>query len=266
MDNGAPIRSISRSLALLQAINRAGPLTMQEAAEAADLPPPLAARILQALVEEGLVEQESSRRRFRATAMVQTLSSGFPADDRLVRTARRPMIELTRRLNRPVAITSRAGLSMVVRDSTHDIASTACMDFYPGYTLPILECASGRVFLAFSSPQVQAEILCAANATAGRGASQLAAFESPDFLRGIRDAGYASYGQGFRGAVGGLASSIAAPLFGDGHLLGAITLTYSSAMLTPDAAVAAYLDLLQQTAAQISARLDDAEDDRIDGE
>jgi IclR family transcriptional regulator, mhp operon transcriptional activator len=77
MEKGVPIRAISRGLAVLQAVNKHGGLTMMEIAQLSEVPYPTACRIVQTLLHEGMLEREAGRKRYRATASVLTLSSGF---------------------------------------------------------------------------------------------------------------------------------------------------------------------------------------------
>ena len=74
MEKGVPIRSVSRSIAVLRAINQRGSLSMMEIARTASVPYPTACRIIQTLLHEGLVEQEPSRKNYRPTALVQSLA------------------------------------------------------------------------------------------------------------------------------------------------------------------------------------------------
>jgi len=61
-EKGVPIRSISRCLAALIAINKHGSLTMMEIARAAGVPYPMACRTVQTLLHEGMIEQEPARK------------------------------------------------------------------------------------------------------------------------------------------------------------------------------------------------------------
>jgi IclR family mhp operon transcriptional activator len=117
MEKGVPIRSITRSIAALRAINRAGSLNMMEIAKASEVPYATACRIVQTLLYEGLIEQEPARKRYRATMLVQTLATGYQQDDALVRAARPHIVELTRRFGWPVSIAVRVGREMMLRDS-----------------------------------------------------------------------------------------------------------------------------------------------------
>ena len=55
MERGFPIRSVSRSIAVLRAINQGKWLTLMEISKAVDLPYPTTFRIIQTLTHEGLV-------------------------------------------------------------------------------------------------------------------------------------------------------------------------------------------------------------------
>ena len=82
MEKGVPIRSLSRGIAVLQAVNRGGTISMMEIARTSNVPYPTACRIVQTLMHEGLIEREPSRKHYRPTALVQTLAHGFQGHGR----------------------------------------------------------------------------------------------------------------------------------------------------------------------------------------
>jgi molybdenum-dependent DNA-binding transcriptional regulator ModE len=57
------VRAISRGLAVLQAVNRGGSVTMMEICRTAQIPYPTACRIVQTLMDEGMIEREPARKR-----------------------------------------------------------------------------------------------------------------------------------------------------------------------------------------------------------
>jgi IclR family mhp operon transcriptional activator len=77
MEKGVPIRAITRGLAVLQAVNQHGSLTMMEIAQTSKVPYPTACRIVQTLLHEGMIEREPGRKTYRATSLVLTLASGL---------------------------------------------------------------------------------------------------------------------------------------------------------------------------------------------
>ena len=54
MEKGVPIRSLSRGIAVLQAINRGGTISMMEIARTSNVPYPTACRLVQTLVQNRL--------------------------------------------------------------------------------------------------------------------------------------------------------------------------------------------------------------------
>jgi IclR family mhp operon transcriptional activator len=259
MEKGVPIRSISRSIAVLQAVNRAGSLTMMDVAHASGVPYPTACRIVQTLLHEGLIEREPARKRYRPTALVQTLSHGFQSHGRLVEAARPHAVALTKQHGWPVSIASHVGQRMVVRDSTHTLTTLTFNNYYPGYTLPILESASGCAYLAFTSEEDRAHILKTLKAVPeNAGNNTLTLFESGLLVREIQRDGFATKGRNRYTQNPGKTSSIAAPVFEkDGTVAGAVTLVFFSSAMKMADAVEKYADDVKTAAALISEALGD---------
>jgi DNA-binding IclR family transcriptional regulator len=158
LEEGVPIRAVSRGVAVLQAVNRAGSISLMQTSRQTQIPYPTVCRIVQTLLHEGLIEKEPNRKRYRSTALVQSLSSGFQDDSRLVKVARPHIVELTKRVAWPISIATRVGNMMMVRDSTHSLTSLTLSNYAPGYTLPIAECSSGKVYLAYCSDEERESI------------------------------------------------------------------------------------------------------------
>ncbi len=255
MEKGVPIRSITRAIAALQAINRKGSLSMMEIARAADVPYPTACRIVQTLLYEGLIEQEPARKRYRATAMVQTLSHGFQHDDRLVTIARPHIEALTRSVGWPISIAVRVGRNMMLRDSTHATTSLTFEQYYPGFTLPILDSASGKLSMAFTSDEERLMILKWMRVSQDIDLEYLHTAEVSLDIDKIRSQGYAVQGRNHFNLTPGKTSSIAVPIFMNGSFEAAMTMVFFVTAMSLDAALARYLAELQETAARISGAL-----------
>lgn len=263
MEKGVPIRSLSRGLAVLQAINRAGSLSMMEIARMADVPYPTAARIIQTLLHEGLIEQEPARKRYRATALVQTLSHGYQGHGALIRAAREAIVTLTHDISWPVALSARVGQSMVIRDSTHSLSALTFNTYYPGYAMPILECASGLAFLAYCEAEEREEILSALRAFGDPDHKHvLDLFECEDLAKTIRSQGVStrSYNQFTRNP--GKTSSMAAPIFLDGRVAGTVSIAFFSSAMPMKTALTQLAEPLRQTASTITQRLNVIDEDR----
>jgi IclR family mhp operon transcriptional activator len=252
MEKGVPIRSITRSIAALKAINRHGSLSMMEIAKASQVPYPTACRIVQTLLFEGLIEQEPSRKRYRATALVQTLATGFQHDDELVHIARPHIVALTKRVGWPVSLAIRVGREMMLRDSTHANSSLTFEHYYPGFTLPILDSASGKVSMAFAEDEEREMILRFMRVSQDIDLNYLATAEISLNVERIRADGYAVQGRNHFNLTPGKTSSIAVPIFKNGQFEAAMTMVFFVAAMKLSNALELYLDDLKGTAAAIS--------------
>jgi IclR family transcriptional regulator, mhp operon transcriptional activator len=256
MEKGVPIRSISRAIAVLQSINRRGSLTMMQIADAAEVPYPTACRIVQTLLFEGLIEREPARKRYRPTALVQSLSHGFQTDDRLVQVARPHIVALTKKVAWPVSIATRVGQSMMVRDSTHTLTSLTLSNYYPGFTLPLIECASGRCYLAFAPDEERESVLAGLKTLPGDvDPRNLKLVQSGSMLEEIRQLGYATKGRNRYTATPGRTSSIAVPVFENGEFVGSLTFIFFAVAMKMQDAVTLYVDDLKKTASDIGRDL-----------
>ena len=227
MEKGVPIRSLSRGLAVLQAVNRGGSLTLMQIARVSQVPYATACRLVQTLVYEGLLEQEPTRKRYRPTALVQTLSHGFHGDGLLVQTARPHIVDLTRRVGWPITLSTRVGHSMIIRDSTHSLTALTFNSYYPGFTMPILESASGIVVLAHMADDEREQLLESMKLLPKISApAVIDLFQKENLAREVRAQGYAVRMFNQFTANPGKTSSVAVPILDGDQVVGALTLAF----------------------------------------
>lgn len=260
MEKGVPIRSLVRGIAVLQAVNRGGSLSMMDIARASGVPYPTACRIVQTLQVEGLIEQEPARKRYRPTALVQTLSHGYHDHTRLVQFARPHLVELTRQVVWPISLATHVGPSMVIRDSTHALTTLTFNNYLPGYSIPILECASGLVYLAHMDPEERSSLLDSLKRLPERVPVHiLHQIEHDNLLATVREQGFASRGNNHFTRNPGKTSSISVPIFEQGHVSGALTLSFFSTAIRMVDAIARFVAPLKQAASDISVDLDNSQ-------
>jgi IclR family mhp operon transcriptional activator len=254
MDQDSSIRSISRALGVLRAINRSGSLTLTEIAKAVEVPYATALRIVRALMTEGVVEREPDRKRYRPTALVQSLAYGFQNHDKLVLTARPHIIALTQEVYWPISIVNRVGNSMVVRDSTSTQTPLTFNHYYPGWQVPLTVSASGRAYLAHSPPPVRKELIEYFRADASSAElATLTAFEEGGEAEKIVAQGYAAAARTGYSANPGKTSSLAVPLFIGEELSGTVTLVFFAAAMPLADAVARFIGPMKKCAQRIGA-------------
>ncbi|MEY4270170.1 MAG: hypothetical protein RLZZ58_1386 [Pseudomonadota bacterium] len=256
IEKGVPIRAITRGLAVLQAINRGGSITMMEIARTSQVPYPTACRIVQTLLHEGMIEREASRKRYRSTALVQSLASGFHDDSQLVAVARPHIEALCEKLLWPLSITSRVGGHMMVRDSTHNMTTLTLNNYYPGFTLPLMECSSGKAYMAFCSDDEREQLLEGLRTIEGAAEKVATLLLSNDMLlKEIRRNGYATQARNAYTANPGKTSSIAVPLFRGTEVVGSLVLIFFAVAMSMEKAIEQFVAPLTQTASAISSDL-----------
>ena len=253
------VRAVGRAIAILQAINRAGALTMRDIAHESVLPYPTAYRIVRTLSQEGLIEREAGKKTYRPTALVLSLSSGFQGHTWLALIARRHAVELTEKVGWPISITTPVGDRMVIRESTHALTPMTYNLYDPGYALPMLESASGRAWIAFSPPDSRSSLLRTLRANPENAYNEtLHSFESGQLTAKIKRDGYARKGQNKLTKNPGKTSSIAVPIFENGTICAALALAYFSSTMTTYGAARKYLSEMRRTVDAIVKELADS--------
>jgi len=184
-------RALGRGLRVLQVINHNRSIGMMEIAKQCDLPYSTTYRIVETLIEEQMIEREPTRKHYRPTLLVKTLSVGYQDDDTLARVSRPYIINLTRELRWPISVCTRVGMRMMIRESTHAIAPFTLNVYHPGYTIPLLGSSSGKVHVAFSDEEQQNSVFDHVRRTNQSTAGQMVA-NLRATLAEIRNRGYSS--------------------------------------------------------------------------
>lgn len=260
MHRGLPIRSISRALDIIKTINRLRSATLTEISNITELPYPTAFRIVQTLIHEGVIEQEPFRKRYRATEMVKSLSSGFQEDDHLVAAANVQMNNFTLRHLWPLALSVRVGNRMMVKHSTHSLTTQTFTNYYPDHTLPLLDCASGRAFLAFCEDEERETLMNGLRVRQSTHKTMtLQLVTKSDILQQIREAGYATMARTQFNATPGKTSAFAIPVFDKGHIKAALSMIFFANAIKMEEAVSLYLSPLQEIAQSVSEKISSSE-------
>ena len=251
---GVPIRAVSRAIEILQIINRHGSPTIMEIQKESKLPYATVFRMIMTLQHEGLITSEAARKRYRPTELVWSLGTGFQQHDLLVARGRAILAELTSRFLWPVALSVRVGNRMVVKDSTHTQTTQTFINYYPGYSLPLLNCGAGRAYVAFCPEQEREIILNAARDSDDEDVRYaLQIVEDDRFLQEIRDNGFATHVRLQHNETPGKTSSLAVPIFVDDVVRACLAIVYFENAMPPDQAAARYVEPLKEAARRIGA-------------
>lgn len=248
------IRSIKRGLSVLQAINRSGSLRLKDISLATDLPYPTVCRIVETLVDAGMIEREASVRKYRPTALVQTLSVGYQEDHALVMRARPHIVALCRKVNWPITLATRVGNTMMIRDSTHRLTTLTFNNYAPGYTLPLLECSVGKAYVAYCDDDEREHIISSLKKIDTDEDKRAYLILSDGFLvKRIVEDGYATHEYNQYTESPGKTSSLGVPIFIDGKLAGGLGLIFFSSSMSARDAARDFVDEMKRTAEAIGS-------------
>jgi len=255
MQKNEPIRSVSRALDILKTINRLHSPTLTEISRITSLPYPTTFRIVHTLIDEGMIEQEPFRKRYKATEQVKMLSSGFQEDDLILSAALEPMNAYTQKHLWPVALTVRVGNRMMVKHSTNQLTTQTFENYYPGDTMPLLKCSSGRVYLAFCSDEERETIIAGLRSSDPKvNELDLDLVASKEYRTSVREAGYAEYVRAQHNKNPGKTSAFAVPVIAGGQLRACLTVVFFAEAHKMDEAIAKYLEPTQMLAQDVVIR------------
>lgn len=255
-EDKSTIRSLARSIHVIQAINRYGSIALTDIARVTGIPFPTAYRIINTLIQEGLIEREPGRKRYRPTALIQSLACGFQNHDRVVNVARPIMTEFTHRHHWPLTVVTRVGDKMVVRYHTSWHTTLTFSNYHPGWQVPLISSASGQAYLAFAESHIQEALLKQSDAMEGvMDPFVLHEFQSGRACQRIREQGYSAVAKAQFSANPGKTSSIAVPLFEGRELIGSLALVYFANSMALDKAVTDFLEHLRDVARAIGEEL-----------
>jgi IclR family transcriptional regulator, mhp operon transcriptional activator len=248
-----PIRSFSRGLAVLRALNRHGSATALTLARESGVPRATVYRLLQTLLDEGYVSRRVADDRFHLLLKVRSLSEGFEDEQWISSIAGPALAELTRQIALPCDVATLQGLKMVIHDTTHRIAPLSIDRNMIGQELPMLVSATGLAYISFASRE-ERETLLAMLARSNDPHDALARDpeQASRLINGTRRRGY-GLRQG--GQIWPHTGSLALPIRARGRLLGAINTVWMARVVTAAEALKRYLEPLRVTRGLIEQKL-----------
>lgn len=247
-----PVNALSRGLAILRALNQAegGWASIRELSEATGLHRTTARRMLETLQSEGLVRRSLSDDSYRLMINVRELSEGFSDDEWISNVAAPVLGELLQNVVWPSDLTTLDGDAMIIRETTHRYSPLSFHRSMVRVRMPLLTTASGRAFLAFSSPEDRGAALDLVERNQGAPLDR-AAIERQ--LDAFRKRGYAANMGEWRQEQRIFA--LAMPIFHRGKVAACINIVMLKKAVTLTAAREKYLEPLQAATRKIESYL-----------
>jgi IclR family mhp operon transcriptional activator len=245
------MRGVTRTLAVLRALNEQNGMRASELARLAGIPRPSLYRVLETLCSLGYVRR-TDEDRYELTLLVRTLSDGF-SDEPWVRGIAQPVMEeLQREIVWPTDLATFYGNAMYLRATTRRLSPLTVDAATAGLRLPMLQSATGRAYLAFCPDTERKTIL-----------ANLRHSSAPEDRR-ARDAKYVrsllaatrqeGYGERHR-EIFDKTGAIAVPVRRANQVIACMSISYIASALSPGAAAERYLAQLQSSARTVEARL-----------
>jgi len=159
MGQQTSVRALERGLDIIQLLNRHNGLTVTQVGQLTDLPRPTAFRLLRTLESLGYLFRDALDKKYRLTAQVRTLSHGYDQEEWIPKVARPIMTALCKKILWPIALGTVSGSHILIRDTTDEISPFAIKRHRGGFHIPLLNTASGAVYLAYCDPNKRDELI-----------------------------------------------------------------------------------------------------------
>jgi len=158
MGSYEPLRSVEKTLRVLEAMNRRSSCRIIDLHDATGLAPPTIVRIMETLVHFGYARQMSRLGGYCLTEKVHGLSAGFHGLPKLFDEAKSMADGLTQELLWPTSIATFDVDAMVVRYSTIPSSPVSHKQSTINHRLSMLGRAHGRAYLAFCTEEEREQI------------------------------------------------------------------------------------------------------------
>ena len=245
-----PRQVLLRGLAVLEALNQRQVSRLDTIAAATGLPKATVNRMLGLLVRAGYARSLPMRRGYTLDDGVLRLSRGYRVEEAIVKAALGVMTTFTTRYKWPLAIGTRDGNAMRVREVTVGMSplSAGGDESFLGRRIGFFHSALGRAYLAFCEEAERREILAIIDDIARTRPAPPEIKHAARLLRQIARSGYAISAP----VPGEPAVGLAVPIHHEQRVVACLSLRYLGRAISPDDVVRRYLAPLQQAAVEIS--------------
>ena len=244
-------QTFARGLSVLKLLNEYNGSTARQVAQRAGLNEVIARRLLDTLLGQGFVQKNPRTGQYWLQPQISALSSGFREDRWITEIAEPVMSRLGRQVVWPVSLVVPNGPTLVVRTNTDEYSPLTIRKTPIGQFYPLVNSASGPVYLAFCDAQERAALLDLLWSTErGRLKSRYPTKSAVSaHLATVRRQGYCCFDGPQR------LSAVAVPVSRDGRAVAALSLRYFTAAMTQREAVRRYVEPLTLCARQIQDSL-----------
>ncbi|VCU70462.1 Pca regulon regulatory protein [Pigmentiphaga humi] len=252
MPSFPPVQAVVRAIELLQALNRQPVSTLDVLHKQTGIPKPSLIRLLETLASKGLVRHAPQYGAYYLTSLVNTLSSGYHSEPRIVEAARPRLDALTEDIKWPVAIAVPDANAMVVRYSTIPNSPLSLLHSTINMRLSLVSRAIGRAYLSFCEDDERETILALLRESKSPEDGPARDAEAVrKMIAQTRAQGYALRDPAVRPVSG----TLAVPVYDGKHVVASFGMTWFASTLSNEQVVGRYLAKLLAVSAAITQDL-----------
>lgn len=246
------VRSLSRGLNVLIALNRCGSSTATALAQKTGLHRTTVYRLLDTLIGLGFVSRNMSDERFELMPAIRRLSEGFTDTDFLARMVAPELGRLFSKVLWPTDFATFENGTMQIRESTQRFSPYSLNRGVVGTTRLFTRSALGRAVLAAASPEERVEML---RQTIAGGHPDISYASNARYINTIVKQ---TSSRGYATSVGETEdriSAIALPVNNRGKVVGAINLVFFRSAMRCEDAADKFLGEMQHSVKAIEERI-----------
>ena len=247
----APREALLRGLSVLEALNRHQVSRLETVATTTGLAKPTVSYMLGLLTRAGYVRRLPKRRGYTLDDRVKDLARGYRIEDAIVKAAIPVMTSFTTRYKWPLAIGTRDGNGIRVREVTLGLSPLAVGsdDVFVGRRIGFFHSALGRAYVGFCPETEQREILSTFRALTIKGQAPADIRDAAKIIREVARTGHAISAP----VPGDPAVGLAVPIQHEGRVVACLSLRYLGRAISHEDVVRRYLGPLRRAADEIAA-------------
>lgn len=241
-----PVQSFNRGLKILEYLNRYNGSNANAVSRGTGLTRGTTFRLLETLRQSDFVRRDSQSGRYWLERQVRALSDGYSDEEWIDEIARPKLQQVGEELVWPLTLSTPSGVDMLIRLNTDFESPLSQNRFLTGHRVPILDSASGLVFLSFCNHDQQQTLIEMATKVGQLKSNTLFKNQKALAIRmnEVKAAGFAKRQETSR-------SVLSVPIFTSGRVFACLAMRYFSTALTDKDIQSKYLPVLQDTANHI---------------
>jgi len=250
-----PVQSFNRGLRILEYLNRYNGSNANAVSRGTGLTRGTTFRLLETLRQSDFVRRDAQSGQYWLERQVRALSDGYSDEEWIDEIARPKLHQVGEELVWPLTLSTPSGIYMLIRLNTDFESPLSQNRFLTGHRVPVLDSASGLVFLSFCAEDQRQTLVEMASKAGQLKSNSLFQNEKALAIRTneVRTAGFAKRQETSR-------SVLSVPIFSNTRVFACLAMRYFTTALTDKDIQSKYLPVLQDTAGHIGKAFESGRD------